>query len=183
MSKKRKVAISSILIIAALGLFFLKGGVDWRALVLLQEAPRVGSLAPDFELTRLDGRIVRLAGFRGTTPIFLNFWASWCPACRKEASQTKQLFRDFGPKGLEFLAISVDQGPAAVDQVRKFTEEFELGFVSLLDPQHDVLDRYGVTAISTIFLIDRDGVIVAKEVGPRNWSGSQWLERLEQLLK
>lgn len=60
-------------------------------------------------------------------------------------------------------------------------KEFKLSFVPVLDTEHEVLDRYGVSAIPTTFLIDRTGVIVAKEVGPRNWTSSEWLERLEKL--
>lgn len=80
MSKKRKIVILaiSILLVVALALFFLKGWVELRPLALPQEPPRVGSLAPDFELTELNGKSVRLAGFREKSPVFLNFWASWC---------------------------------------------------------------------------------------------------------
>jgi peroxiredoxin len=91
------------------------------------------------------------------------------------------LHQKLGPKGLRFLAISVDQGPTAADEVRKFVEEFKLGFVPLLDPKHRVLDLYGVTGIPTTFLIDRKGVIVAKEMGPKKWTNSEWLSRLESL--
>jgi peroxiredoxin len=183
MSKKRKILIlsTSILLMSVVGIFLLQDRMKLRPLAARQEAPRVGLSAPDFELTDLNGTTVRLSRFRGRSPIFLNFWASWCPACRQEAPQNEQLFQRFGPKGLEFLMINVDQGPAAAHEVRKFVEEFKLSFLPLLDPEHEVLDRYAVIAIPTTFLIDRTGVIVAKIVGPKNWTNSEWQERFEKL--
>lgn len=183
MSKKQKVLVFSIsiLLLSALVFFLVKGWIRLGPLALQQEAPRVGSLAPDFELKDMNGRTVRLGDFRGRNPVFLNFWASWCPACRQEAPENERLHQKLGPKGLRFVAVSVDQGPTAADEVRRFVEEFKVGFVPLLDPKHRVLDLYGVTGIPTTFLIDRKGVIVAKEVGPRNWTNSTWLNRLEQL--
>ena len=157
----------------------------WEGLTLPSiqlEAPQIGALAPDFTLKDVDGKAVRLADFRGKNPVFLNFWASWCPACRQEAPENEKLYQRLGPKGLKFVAVSIDQGPAAADEVRKFVEEFNLGFVPLLDSKHRVLDLYGVTAIPTTFLIDREGKIVAKEIGPKNWTSSEKLNRIEALL-
>lgn len=161
-------------------------GRRWESFSLIpikQEAPKIGALAPDFTLKDVDGKTVRLAHFRGKNPVFLNFWASWCPACRQEAPENEKLHQRLGPKGLKFLPVSIDRGPGALDDVRKFMEEFKLSFRPLLDSNGEVFDRWGVTAIPTTFLIDRKGKIVAKEVGPRNWTNSKWFTRLEQLLE
>lgn len=64
---------------------------------------------------------------------------------------------------------------------RKFVDQFKFSFVSLLDSRQKVLDLYGGAAIPTTFLIDRKGIIVAKEIGPRNWTSPERLKRLEQL--
>lgn len=168
-------------ITVAAALFVLQRWVSFSLIPIKQEAPRIGALAPDFELTDVDGKAVRLADFRGKSPIFLNFFASWCPACRQEAPANENLHKRRGPKGLKVLAVSVDQGPTATSDVRNFMEEFKLSFIPVLDPKHEVLDLYGVTAIPTTFLIDRKGKIVAKEVGPKNWTNSERLERLERL--
>jgi peroxiredoxin len=183
-SKKQRVLVFSvsILLLSALAFFFVKGSESLSRLTLKQEAPRFGSLAPDFELRDLDGKTVRLADFRGKNPIFLNFWASWCPACQQEAPANARLHQRLGAKGLRFMAVSVDQGATTADEVGKFVEKFRVGFVPLLDPEHRVLDLYGVTGIPTTFLIDRKGVIVAKEVGPKNWTSPERLKSLEGLL-
>lgn len=183
MSKKRKVFFVSTLVLVTLGvgLFLSKRWESFTLSWIKQEAPRIGALAPDFALKDVNGKTVRLADFRGKNPVFLNFWASWCPACRQEAPANERLHKRMEPKGLKILAVSVDQGPAVLSDVRKFIEESKLSFVPVLDTRHQVLDLYGVTAIPTTFLIDRKGKIVAKEVGPKNWTNSQWLNRLESL--
>lgn len=183
MSKKHKFLIAAIAVsIAAAAVFFFLERNEGLVLSFVKaEAPRIGSFAPDFKLKDLNGRTVRLADFRGKNPIFLNFWASWCPACRQEAPENEKMHGQIRPKGLKVVAVSVDQGLNAVSEVKKFMEEFKVAFTPLLDPRHEVLDLYGVTAIPTTFLIDRKGKTVAKEVGPKKWTNSEWLSRLESL--
>lgn len=155
----------------------------FTGLRIKEEAPKIGVLAPDFELRDVDGRTVRLSQFRGKSPIFLNFWASWCPACREEAPENEKLHQRLGPKGLKFLSVSIDAGSTAVNDVRKFMKEFGLSFSPLLDSDGQVYHFYGVTGIPTTFLIDRNGKIVAKEVGPKRWSEGERLKRLEELVQ
>lgn len=146
-----------------------------------EEAPRIGALAPDFTLKDLDGMAVRLAKFRGKNPVFLNFWASWCPACRQETPENEKLHQLLGPKGLKVVSISIDKGPGALSNVRNFMEEFKLSFKPLPDANGDVMELYGVIAIPTTFLIDRKGKVVGKEIGPKKWTDPQFLNRLEGL--
>ena len=145
------------------------------------EPPKIRVPAPDFTLKDIAGNTVRLSEFRGKNPVFLNFWASWCLACRQEAPENERLHQRLEPKGLKLLAVNIDQGSSAQDNVGKFMEEFKLSFSPLLDSKGEVYELYGVTAIPTTFLIDRTGKIVAKEVGPKNWTDSEWLSGLEKL--
>lgn len=183
MGRPQRVLFLSVMGLLGLAvvLFLLKGWEGFTLSLIKVEAPTIGALAPDFTLRDVDGKTVRLADFRGKNPVFLNFWASWCPACRQEAPQNEKLYRHLGPNGLKFLAVSIDRGPSALNDVRKFMEEFKLSFRPLLDSNGEILDRYGVTAIPTTFLINQNGKIMAKEVGPKNWTNSEWLSRLERL--
>jgi len=184
-SKPQRILIFSAagLLILALAFYLLKQTGASSMNAARKEAPKIGFVAPDFELEDVDGKAVQLAKFRGKNPIFLSFWASWCPACRQEAPETERLHRMLGPKGLKLLSISIDKGPGTLNNVRKFMEEFKISFNPLMDAKGDVMELYGVTAIPTTFLIDRQGKIVAKEVGPKNWTSSGWLNRLEELFK
>ncbi|MEE9144322.1 MAG: TlpA disulfide reductase family protein [Candidatus Binatia bacterium] len=184
-SKPQRILIFSAagLLILALAFYLLKQTGASSMNAARKEAPKIGFVAPDFELEDVDGKAVQLAKFRGENPVFLSFWASWCPACRQEAPEKEKLHQMLGPKGLKLLSISIEKGPAALNNVRKFMEEFKISFNPLLDAKGDVMELYGVTAIPTTFLIDRQGKIVAKEVGPKNWTSSGWLNRLEELFK
>ena len=182
-SKPKRVLIFSVagLLILAFVFFLLKRGGAARIHAAREEAPKIGFVAPNFELEDVDGKTVQLARFRGKNPVFLNFWASWCPACRQETPENEKLHQLLGPKGLKLVSISIDKGPGALNNVQKFMEEFKLSFNPLLDTKGDVMELYGVTAIPTTFLIDRKGMIVAKEIGPKNWTDPQLLGRLEGL--
>ncbi len=182
-NKPKRVLIFSVtgLLILAFVFFLLKRGGAAKIHAAREEAPKIGFVAPNFELEDVDGKRVRFAEFRGKNPVFLNFWASWCPACRQETPENEKLYQLLGPKGLKFVSISIDKGPGALNNVQKFMEEFKLSFNPLLDTKGDVMELYGVTAIPTTFLIDRKGMIVAKEIGPKIWTDPQLLGRLEGL--
>src|SRR2546428_9568537 len=82
---------------------------------VLTEAPRIGHLAPDFVLTSLDGREVRLADYRGHV-VFLNCWATWCGPCKVEMPAIERLYREYRRQGFTILAGSTDlEGPAVTE--------------------------------------------------------------------
>ena len=68
-------------------------------------APQEGFLAPDFELVTLDGEMISLSEMRGRV-VLLNFWASWCPPCRKEMPAMQKIFDEYGPDGFVILAVN-----------------------------------------------------------------------------
>lgn len=104
--------------------------------------PEVGALAPEFVLPNLDGQQVRLSDFRGRKVVLLMFWASWCPSCREEAPTNRSAHALYRERGLEFLAVSIDQGPTAEQAVRAFVAEFNLPYRPLLDPRTEVFNLY-----------------------------------------
>lgn len=144
--------------------------------------PQVGALAPDFVLPNLDGQQVRLSDFRRRKGVLLMFWASWCPSCRAEAPTNARAHALYRDRGLEFLAVSIDQGPTAEDAVHAFVAEFNLPYRPLLDPQQEVLDLHQARFIPTTFLIDRQGRIRRKGVGYRDWTSEESRRQVEQVL-
>jgi peroxiredoxin len=146
--------------------------------------PAVGHTAPDFTAMDVHGRPIRLADFRGKRAVFLNFWATWCVPCRLEMPTMEQVYRDYKSRGLEILAVSIDAGhPIVVAvSVAEFMEELKLTFPALLDPEMEVARRYRVFGIPTTVLIDREGIIRAREPGFRDWTTPESRKKLEELL-
>jgi peroxiredoxin len=125
-------------------------------------APQPGSIAPDFTLSALDGQPLRLDDLHGR-PVLLNFWASWCPACRTELSALQAAYEGYGDR-VAFLAVDVKE-PG--DTVAAFVSRFGLTFPILLDGDGAVSDRlYQVRGIPTSLFVGPDGVVSARHVGP-----------------
>ncbi len=146
--------------------------------------PTVGHAAPDFTAPDVRGRPVRLADFRENRAVLLNFWATWCVPCRLEMPTMEQAYREYKGRGLEVLAVSVDVGhlPVVAAGVTRFMEELKLTFPALLDPEMEVARRYRVFGIPVTFLIDREGIIRAREQGFRDWTSPESRKKLQELL-
>jgi len=126
----------------------------------------VGQVAPDFTLKDMQGQTVTLSQFRGKV-VILNFWATWCPPCREEMPSMQRLYRNLESKGLVLLAVNVEKnGKGAVSQ---FLQKTPYTFPILLDGESVVQNTYGVFRFPESFIIDRNGVVVEKIIGGRNW--------------
>ena len=122
--------------------------------------PGVDRAAAAFDLPRLDGGRVTLAGLAGR-PVVVNFWASWCPPCREEAPLLVQLARQ-AQGDLAVVGVLYQDAP---DNARKFVDEFGVPYPTLLDPDGRTAIDYGLTGIPETFFVDRAGVIRAHQVG------------------
>ncbi|MCA9771565.1 MAG: TlpA family protein disulfide reductase [Myxococcales bacterium] len=125
-----------------------------------------GQPAPALALPTLDGARAALAELRGKV-VLVNFWATWCGPCALEMPTLEHVYEEFHDAGLEVLAVSVDAGGVA--DLREFTARRALRVPILLDPQANAMTRWGVAMLPTSFLIGRDGRIVRRDEGYRNW--------------
>jgi cytochrome c biogenesis protein CcmG/thiol:disulfide interchange protein DsbE len=124
--------------------------------------PRAGDLAPDFVLPKLEGGVQKLSNLRGK-PVLVNLWATWCPPCIAELPLLDAVVRDYGPRGLVVLGVAGDDDDA---RVREFVAQRSPAFEVLLDPGGTVGTQYGITGYPETFLVDRDGKLTAKFIGP-----------------
>jgi len=111
--------------------------------------------------------------------VFLNFWATWCPPCREEMPSMNSLYNRYKDKGFEMLAVN---GMEAAQTVSDFRDAFNLVFPILLDSDGKVTSSYGVQAIPSTFLINREGQIVVRFVGSIDWDTPAVHKALEKLL-
>lgn len=115
-----------------------------------------GDKAPDFQLTTLEGETVKLSDYRGQG-VFLNFWATYCPPCKKEMPFMQNQYDLLKEKGVTILAVDVGEPQSVVE---KFAEKYGLTFPILLDSNQETMALYDVAAIPVSFLIDENGMVV-----------------------
>jgi peroxiredoxin len=139
-----------------------------------------GSQAPPFDLPRIgENGALSLASLRGKV-VLLNFWATWCEPCEEELPAMQRLHRELSGSAFELVAVSVDADPAPVLQ---FQQRLGLGFTLLLDADQRVARSYQTFRFPETLLIGRDGVILERYVGPKDWDAPVYLDRIRRLLE
>jgi peroxiredoxin len=121
--------------------------------------------AEDFTLAMADGTSFRLSDHRGHV-VLVNFWATWCPPCREEMPALERLYRQHKDRGLVLVAVSIDADPKLVPP---YVRASKLTFPVALDPKAEVANKYGVRALPSSFVVDRQGAMAALALGPRVW--------------
>ena len=161
-------------------LIALLAGAAWLIATSERSAPpiEVGLPAPEFALPRLGGGEIALHDLRGKI-VLVNFWATWCAPCEQEMPAMQRLHALLAPRGFELVAISVDDDEAAV---ARFRERLGLSFPIALDREKQAARDYQSLRYPETFLIDRDGILVARYIGERDWSAPEYTGRIERLL-
>ena len=137
-----------------------------RELDLIRPSRR--KVAEDFTLKMPDGKSFRLSDQRGKT-VIVNFWATWCPPCREEMPAMERLYQQHKGRGLVLVAVSLDADPAVV---APYVRENKFTFPIALDPKSEIASKYGVRALPSSFVIDREGTMTALALGPRHWDNA-----------
>jgi peroxiredoxin len=141
--------------------------------------PTRQKLAEDFTLPLAEGTRFRLAEQRGKV-VLINFWATWCPPCREEMPALERMWQHHKDQGFVLVAVSLDADPKVVTP---YLTRHRLTFPVALDPTMDLGNAYGVRALPSSFVVDRQGYVVALALGPRPWDGDASHSVVESLLK
>jgi thiol-disulfide isomerase/thioredoxin len=134
--------------------------------------------APDFALRTLEGKRLSLLDLNGKI-VLLNFWATWCPPCKLEMPSMEALHRRLGDEGLVILAINLRE---EANEVKAFFREHQVSFTALLDQDGDTFARYEAWSLPTTFLVDKNGRLLGKAVGYRDWESDQAIQIFRKLL-
>lgn len=150
------IVVAFILILTLLyGLFFASNPKSIPSAL-------IGKKAKPFTVTTFDGEEISLAQYLGS-PIVLNFWASWCFACRQEAKILEAVHQYYTPKGAVLIGIAInDKREDSLSFIRKYRKTYIL---APDDKSGTVSLDYGVTAVPETFLIDKEGNITDKILG------------------
>jgi len=124
-------------------------------------APKVGQPAPEFNVPALDGTTFKLSDFKGK-PVWIVFWASWCPPCRAENPDIQAIYAQNKDSDLVVLAIDIGEDPSALSgYVKRTSLTFPIG----LDLSTEVAATYRIAGIPTHYFVDRDGILREMRIG------------------
>lgn len=130
----------------------------------LPEQTKVSAEQRDFTLETLDGQTVSLADYKGKV-VVLNFFATWCPPCKAEMPHL-QAFHEQAPNDVVLLGVNLTKRDDGLEVLEQFLHDYEVTYPVLLDKQDEVGDLYEVLSIPTTYILDRQGGLVERIVGP-----------------
>ena len=135
----------------------------------------VGNPAPDFTVQDAD-RKVSLHDLRGKV-VVLNFWATWCPPCVEEMPSLVKMQSDLKDR-VVVLAVSVDEDERTY---HSFLKKYNVDLLTVRDPQQKSNELYGTIKFPETYIIDRNGVVQRKFIGPVDWTRPDVVEYLNKL--
>ena len=140
-----------------------------------------GTKAPEFRAKVLgEDRYKTIADYKGKV-VLLNIWATYCEPCKWEMPSLQRLYQAYGDKGLNIVAVSVDHA-VGEDSIRAFAKQYGITFEVLHDKLSDIERQYQATGYPETFVIDSEGVIRKKWIGPDDWNSRGNRALVAQLL-
>lgn len=159
-------------VVAVLVLALLIYGLVGRSATKLEP----GGLVPGFQITAFDGNPIDPDTQRGKV-LVINFFASWCDPCRREAPAIEQVWREYQSRGVQFYGVAYKD---AASKAQSFLDQYGVTYPSAADLKTDISRAYGVTGVPETFVIDRQGRLVHKFLG--EITAAQLKQELDRLL-
>ncbi len=158
------------------GIFAGIGSLIWFSLPEAPASVRQGDYLTEFTLPDVQGTMHALP--KGEV-LLLNFWATWCPPCRREIPSMALLHDKYASRGLKIIAVSVDQRR---EDLVDFMKEYRMPFQVLHDADSAVSRQYGVFRYPESFLIDRDGKVLRHLIGAVDWMSEPIIRTIDDML-
>lgn len=155
----------NILLISILFLAFFVTGCENIAGLKKAKQMKIGKPAPDFVLHDASGKIWKLSSLKGKV-VFVNFWATWCKPCRDEMPSMEALNKAMAGQPFQMLAIAFNDDLQMADS---FARRLGATFPVLASSGQELTEAYMITGVPETFLVDADGILRHKFIGPYNW--------------
>ena len=136
--------------------------------------------APDFTFPGLNGKMVSLSDYKGKV-VLVNIWATWCPPCVDEMPSMEKLYQKFKGENFEILAVSIDE--PGLKAVAPFMKKSNLTFPALIDSEGTIKAVYGIIGVPESFIIDQQGILIKKIVGPVDWAATNVFRFFSDLIQ
>jgi thiol-disulfide isomerase/thioredoxin len=170
--KYKGIILFVLIAIAVVLLIFLPEEKMYR------EIAEVGSKAPAFELKDAEGNLWRMADLKGKV-VFINFWATWCTTCKAEMPYKENLYEMMQGKPFQMFGMLYKDDPENLADYYKIQK---VSPPTLISPDNEAGRMFGITGVPETFIIDKEGFIRHKLVGPREWDSPEMLALIEELL-
>ncbi|MBI4825175.1 MAG: TlpA family protein disulfide reductase [Nitrospirae bacterium] len=170
--KYKGLILAAVLIIAAAALFMSPENKKFDSIVA------VGKPAPQFELMDSSGRMWRLSDLKGRA-VLINFWATWCVTCKAEMTHKAMLSEIMNGRPIQMFGVLFRDDPANLES---YYSRNKVTFTTLIDPSNSMAKLYGITGVPETFLIDKEGILRERFVGPQEWGNKETLAAIEKWL-
>ena len=175
----------SIRLVMTMAIFFLalsvtepSGASDSFSALKMSRLP-AGSMAMPFELTSLDGTRVSLSELAGKV-VLVNFWATWCGPCKEEMPSLARLQQQLDPKKFVLLTVTTDLQRQGIAQ---FLSQVGVTLPVLFDEDQEVSRSFMVRGLPTTVVVGRDGTLLGRAVGPREWDSQESVALMRQMME
>ena len=170
--KHRGVILAVIIAIGLMAVFFLPGKKSYRELAV------VGKPVQDFTLNDSDGNSWKLSDLKGKV-VFINFWATWCVTCKAEQADKAKLHNMMQGESFQMLGVLFRDDP---ENLPGYLRKIKVSAPTLVDPKNDLAKLYGITGVPETFILDKDGILRERIVGPREWGDTETVALIKKWL-
>jgi len=166
------------LFLSVLLVFFTIAGCENIAGLKKVTKIEIGKPAPDFVLQDASGKTWQLSSLKGKV-VFVNFWATWCKPCRDEMPSMEALNQAMAGQPFQLLAIVFNDD---LDMANSFARRLGVTFPVLANPAPELTEAYMITGVPETFLIDANGILRHRFIGPYNWDTPEMRNLVQELL-
>ena len=143
-----------------------------------EEIASVGKPAPDFNYPDSSGKMWKLSDLRGKV-VFISFWATWCATCESEMPSKDVLYNKMQGKPFQMLGMLFRDDPA---NLVPYKRTHTVNLPTLISPENEAAKKYGITGVPETFIIDKEGIVREKLVGPKAWDSQEQIALIEKWL-
>ncbi len=172
----RRLNAVLICVLMVFFLFFIAGCENIGSLGKVKRM-EIGKPAPDFVLQDATGKAWKLSSLKGKV-VFVNFWATWCKPCRDEMPSMVALDKAMADKPFQMLFIVFNDD---IDMAKSFAQRLGATFPVLSNPGQELTEAYMITGVPETFLIDADGILRHKFIGPYDWNSREMINIILEL--
>lgn len=170
---KYKGVILTIIMAIAAGIYFLSPEES-----RFEDIAVVGKPAPAFELRDSEGNLWKLFDLKGKV-VFINFWATWCTTCKAEMPYKEKLYKKMEGRPFQMLGILFRDNP---HNLVSYFKKVKVSAPTLISPGNEMAKLFGITGVPESFIIDKEGVLRERLIGPKNWGDDETTAIIEKWL-